>query len=153
METTKPEDVNEALIAKSQTRTLDEIRSQGTEEVRVIRASDVASMISAKVDHLLRENTAMSDEDIEILVQRGPKEFKRVARERELERQRCEEDLQTAEKRVVELDDTSEPIRTVSILHAASGVRYVRNNVQFVPPASVATSTVIESLLKMPGPS
>ena len=94
MEITKPDAVNEELLAKSQTRSLDELRRKGKDKVKVIRASDVTAMISETVNRVLRESSALSDEDVETLVQKGTKEFKRVFRERQLERQRAAQELQ-----------------------------------------------------------
>lgn len=95
MEITRAEEVNEALTRKSQTATLDELAKRGRKEVKVIRAKDVASMISETVHRVLADTKLLSEEELEILVEKGTGEFKRVFTERQREARQAEEQLQT----------------------------------------------------------
>lgn len=111
MEIARAEQVNEALTRRSQTATLDELARGGRKQVKVIRAADVASMITETVQRVLSDTEMLSEEDLNILVEKGTDEFKQVFAERQREARQAGEQLQEvrqelerAQARVKELE-------------------------------------------------
>lgn len=82
---TETRQVSDALAAKSTTTTLDELRKKGKQQVKVIRATDIAAMITETVYRVLQDTDMLSDEDREHFVERSKVEFAKVVRVRRQE--------------------------------------------------------------------
>jgi hypothetical protein len=111
MEISETQDVTQALTAKSQTATLDDLRKKGRSKVKVIKAGDVAAMITETVYRLLHDTEMLTDEEIDILIGRGAQEFKKVFSERQKEAKEMathlvevQQELTAAKERVAELE-------------------------------------------------
>lgn len=99
--------VKEALSARSESTSLDELKSKGRKKVRVIRAEHIASMIQEAVQRAVSESGLVSPEDAEHLVQKSREEFKALTVERQREHSELAElrqQLETAQARVNELE-------------------------------------------------
>lgn len=75
-------EVKEALTARSQTRSLDELQSRGRRRVKVIRAEHIAEMIDEAVQRAISESGLLSREEADRLVERSREEFASVHAER-----------------------------------------------------------------------
>jgi len=84
-------EVKEALSAKSRTATLDELRSEGRRKVRLIRAEQVASMISEAVHAAAEQSGLISQAEVDKLVENSRREFKDILQQREREAQESKE--------------------------------------------------------------
>lgn len=94
-------EVKEALSARAKTTTLDELKSQGKKKVKVIKAGDIAAIVSSAVRKALESSGLVSEEEVENLVRKSREEFQSILKEREEEvRQAREvkEKLQTVEE-------------------------------------------------------
>jgi hypothetical protein len=109
------QDLKEALAARSQTATLDELKSRGRRSVKVIRADDIAQMIEAAVSHTIAKSGMMSAEEVEQLEERSREQFQTL-----LERRQAEilELRQAAE----ELNSTRAELNTVREHEAAARI-------------------------------
>ncbi len=76
------EEVKEALSARARTTTLDELKSQGRKKVKVIRAGDIAAIVSAAVRKALESSGLISEEEVDNLVQKSREEFQSILQER-----------------------------------------------------------------------
>lgn len=77
------EEVKEALSARARTTTLDELKSQGRKKVKVIKAGDIAVIVSAAVRKALESSGLVSEEEVENLVEKSREEFQSILRERQ----------------------------------------------------------------------
>lgn len=77
--------VKEALSARSRTATLDELRSEGRKRVRLIKAEQVAGMITEAVHAALRHSGMISQEEVDRLIERSRTEFREILQKREEE--------------------------------------------------------------------
>ena len=84
-------EVKEALSAQSRTATLDELRSEGRRKVRLIRAEQVASMISEAVHAAAEQSGLISQAEVDKLVENSRREFKDILQQREREAQESKE--------------------------------------------------------------
>lgn len=108
------ETLKEALTARSQSATLDELRSRGKRNVRVIRADDIAEMIATAVNHAVAESGLMAPDEVEALVAKSREQFRELMqrREREVAELRaatealdeCRAELAQAQVRIAELE-------------------------------------------------
>lgn len=108
------ETLKEALTARSQSATLDELRSRGKRNVRVIRADDIAEMIASAVNHAVAESGLMAPDEVEALVAKSREQFRELMqrREREVAELRaatealdeCRAELAQAQVRIAELE-------------------------------------------------
>ncbi|MHC5064631.1 MAG: hypothetical protein ACYTG5_11735 [Planctomycetota bacterium] len=99
--------VKEALSARSESTSLDELKSKGRKKVRVIRAEHIASMIQEAVQRAVSESGLVSPEDAEHLVEKSREEFKALTVERQREHAELadlRQQLETAQARVSELE-------------------------------------------------
>ncbi len=86
-------DTRNALAAKSHKTTLEELKREGKDEVKVIKASDVASMIHETVCSVLKDTEMLSEEELQVLVDQGQVQFKYLVHERQRERNKLEDQL------------------------------------------------------------
>ncbi|GAB4150081.1 MAG: hypothetical protein Fur0037_18500 [Planctomycetota bacterium] len=84
-------EVREALSARSRTATLDELRDEGRRQVRLIKAEQVAAMISEAVHAAIEQSGLIPPEEAERLVQASRSEFQGALRERQEEAHRTKE--------------------------------------------------------------
>lgn len=101
-------EIKERLSAKSRTATLEELRSEGRKQVRLIRAEHIAAMVSQAV-HAAIENSGLIDPaEHEQLVEKSREEFKEILSERQAEAKRAEE----VERRLAERTEELETFRS-----------------------------------------
>ncbi|MGA0059041.1 MAG: hypothetical protein ACO3RU_05585 [Planctomycetota bacterium] len=96
------QDVREALSARAETRSLDDLGKGGRQRVRVIRAEHVGEMIEAAVQRAVAESGLISREEADRLVARSREEFSAVHAERQRDAEevvRTRRDLQEANRR------------------------------------------------------
>lgn len=96
------QDVREALSARAETRSLDDLGRGGRQRVRVIRAEHVGEMIDAAVQRAVAESGLISREEADRLVARSREEFASVHAERQRDAEelvRTRRDLQEADRR------------------------------------------------------
>lgn len=94
------QEVKEALSAQARTTTLDELRSRGRQQVRVIRAEQVAAMVAEAVERALANSGMVPQDDLDRLVAQSRAQFAEVNRERQREheqRERLAQELNEAE--------------------------------------------------------
>ena len=96
-------DVKEALTARSTTTTLDELKSRGKKKVRVIRAGDIAAIVSQAVRRALEASELISQEEVEALVAQSREEFQSILRDREGQARDAKEQLQNVKQERDEL--------------------------------------------------
>lgn len=99
--------VKEALSAHSESTSLDELKSRGRKQVRVIRAEHIASMIQEAVERTVRDSGLVSPEDAHRLITKSREEFKQLSVERAREHSELVElrnQLEAAQARVLELE-------------------------------------------------
>lgn len=87
-------EVKEALTARSQTKSLDELQSGGRTRVKVIRAEHIAAMIDEAVQRAVAESGLIPREEVDRLVEKSRTEFASV----HAERQRESQELQDAQR-------------------------------------------------------
>jgi hypothetical protein len=96
------QDVRQALSARAETRSLDDLGKGGRQRVRVIRAEHVGEMIEAAVQRAVAESGLISREEADRLVARSREEFASVHAERQRDAEelvRTRRDLQEADRR------------------------------------------------------
>jgi DNA repair exonuclease SbcCD ATPase subunit len=96
------QDVREALSARAETRSLDDLGRGGRQRVRVIRAEHVGEMIDAVVQRAVAESGLISREEADRLVARSREEFASVHAERQRDAEelvRTRRDLQESDRR------------------------------------------------------
>lgn len=103
---TETSEVTEALTAKSTTTTLEDLARKGKKRVKVIRAADIATMLTEAVYQVVKNSDLLSDADVEQLLTRSKTEFKNVVSARkqnderfhdlEAERDRLRQELDEA---------------------------------------------------------
>jgi DNA repair exonuclease SbcCD ATPase subunit len=96
------QDVREALSARAETRSLDDLGRGGRQRVRVIRAEHVGEMIDAAVQRAVAESGLISREEADRLVARSREEFASVHAERQRDAEelvRTRRDLQESDRR------------------------------------------------------
>ncbi|MGA0869702.1 MAG: hypothetical protein ACO3UM_12305 [Planctomycetota bacterium] len=96
------QDVRQALSARAETRSLDDLGKGGRQRVRVIRAEHVGEMIEAAVQRAVAESGLISREEADRLVARSREEFSAVHAERQRDAEdlvRTRRDLQEADRR------------------------------------------------------
>lgn len=76
-------DLKEALAARSQTATLEELSSRGRRSVRVIRADDVAQMIEAAVGQTIARSGLMSPQEVDELEAKSREQFQLLLERRQ----------------------------------------------------------------------
>ncbi len=101
-------DVKEALTARSTTTTLDELKSKGKKKVRVIRAGDIAAIVSQAVRNALESSGMVSQEEVEALVEKSREEFQSILRDREGQAQEAKEQLKNVKEERDELKNKLE---------------------------------------------
>jgi chromosome segregation ATPase len=77
------QEVKQALSAKAMTASLDDLRSRGRNQVRIIRAEHVAQMVAEAVERALADSGLVPHEELERLVQKSQSEFSAVKAERQ----------------------------------------------------------------------
>lgn len=77
------QEVKEALSAKAMTASLDDLRSRGRNQVRIIRAEHVAQMVAEAAERALADSGLVPHEELERLVQKSQSEFSAVKAERQ----------------------------------------------------------------------
>lgn len=97
------DDIKEALTAKSRTATLEELRSEGRQRVRVIRAEHIASMVTEAVNAAIERSGLLPADEVDRLVESSRKEFRTILKEREAQAQKAEEVAEALEQRDQEL--------------------------------------------------
>ncbi|MFN7672265.1 MAG: hypothetical protein ACK501_23045 [Planctomycetota bacterium] len=98
-------EIKEALSARSRTATLDELASEGRKRVRLIRAEQVAAMISKAVHAAIEHSGLIAPEEVEKLVEKSRVEFRSILKEREQELQRAHDNEKALEMREGELNE------------------------------------------------
>jgi hypothetical protein len=78
-------ELKEALSARAETRSLEELQSGGRRRVRVIRAENIGAMIDEAVQRAVAESCLVSREEADRLVERSRQEFAAVHAERQRE--------------------------------------------------------------------
>ena len=78
-------EIKERLSASSRTATLDELRSEGRKQVRLIRAEHIAAMVSEAVHAAIEESGLIDSGEHERLVEKSREEFKAILAERQEE--------------------------------------------------------------------
>lgn len=96
-------DIKEALSARSRTATLDELRSEGRRRVRLVRAEQIAQMVSEAVHAAVERSGLISQEEVDRLVEKSRVEFRSILKEREAEVQRAHEVAESLAEREAEL--------------------------------------------------
>lgn len=99
--------VKEALSARSESTSLEELQSRGRKKVRVIRAEHIASMIQEAVERAVRDSGLVSPADADRLVEKSRQEFKQLSVDRAREHNELVElrnQLEAAQARVTELE-------------------------------------------------
>jgi len=91
-------EVKEALVARSKTASLDDLKSQGRNRVKVIRAEHIAAMVQEAVQKALGGSGMMSREDVDKLVDRSQTEFRNIIEERERQLGRAREAMRQLEE-------------------------------------------------------
>ena len=110
-------DVKEALVARSRTTSLDDLKSQGRRQVKVIRAEHIAAMVQEAVQKVLRGSDMVSREEVDHLVERSQEEFRHIIQERE-------EQLNQAREASVQLEEVrKERVRLQSVVQDLMGER------------------------------
>lgn len=144
------ETLKEALTARSQSATLDELRSRGKRNVRVIRADDIAEMIATAVNHAVAESGLMAPDEVEALVAKSREQFRDLMqrREREVAELRaatealddCRAELAQAQVRITELERGAEtPANAGMMQYLMSELAELK--AKAVAPAAPAAST------------
>lgn len=118
---TGTKEIGEALAARSTSTSLGELAGRGRERVQVIRASDIAAMVTETVCRVVEDAKALSEEDLAHLVARGKAEFHKVAsahqqeagqlRELEAELSQVRTELAQEQARSMELEESLEDAR------------------------------------------
>ncbi|MEE2886913.1 MAG: hypothetical protein VX951_05730 [Planctomycetota bacterium] len=83
--TTDTQEVSEALTARSTITSVDELARRGRKQVKVIRASDIATMITESVYEVVHEAAVLNEQDVEQLVLRSRAELGSVLAARQAE--------------------------------------------------------------------
>ncbi len=99
--------VREALAARSETTSLEELQHRGKKRLRVVRAEHVAEMIEEAVQRAIVESGLIAQSEADELVARSRKEFASVLAERQAEHRRleeAEEELEVARERIATLE-------------------------------------------------
>lgn len=91
-------EVKEALVARSKTTSLDDLKSQGRSRVKVIRAEHIAAMVQEAVQKALGDSGMMSREEVDKLVERSQTEFRNIIEERERQLGRAREAMRQLEE-------------------------------------------------------
>jgi len=76
-------DFKDALVARSRTTSLEDLRSQGRKSVQVIRPEQVAAMVQESVEKALATTNYLPPEEVERLIERGQREFREIIQQRE----------------------------------------------------------------------
>ena len=92
------QEVKEALNASSRSTTVDELKARGRQKVKVVRAEQIAAMISEAVQRTVSEAGLLSPDEHEQLVERSRDEFKSILKQREQE-------VKEARRAAEEMDD------------------------------------------------
>jgi len=82
---TDTKEVSEALTARSTVTSVDELARRGRKHVKVIRASDIATMITETVYEVVHEAAVLNEQDVEQLVLRSRAELGSVLAARQAE--------------------------------------------------------------------
>lgn len=92
-------DIKEALSARSRTATLDELRSEGRQRVRVIRAEHIAAMVHDAVNAAVERSGLLPPDEVDRLVESSRQEFRAILKEREAQARQAEEVAEALEQR------------------------------------------------------
>jgi hypothetical protein len=121
-------DVKQALSARARTATLDELRSEGRKQVRVIKAEHIAALIQEAVHTAIERTGLIPKEEAVGLVERSRQEFRALLKEREDELKRAtevEELLKEREEELQrlgsELQDARAALTTIEQTRGAAG--------------------------------
>lgn len=96
-------DIKEALSARSRTATLDELRSEGRQRVRVIRAEHIAAMVHDAVNSAIERSGLLPPDEVDRLVESSRQEFRTILKEREAQARQAEAVAEALEQRESEL--------------------------------------------------
>lgn len=96
-------DIKEALSARSRTATLDELRSEGRQRVRVIRAEHIAAMVTEAVNAAIERTGLLPPDEVDRLVESSRQEFRTILKEREAQARQAEAVAEALEQRDSEL--------------------------------------------------
>lgn len=121
---TETKQVSDALSAKSTTTTLDELRKKGKQQVKVIRATDIAAMITETVYRVMQDADNLSDEDRDAFVERSKAEFAKVVRVRRAEAAEHEarqDQLQTVTEELTRVNQELAEVRSGGAGQAPAG--------------------------------
>lgn len=91
-------EVKQALVERSRTADLDEFRSKGRSKVRVIRADQIAALISEAVERAVQDSGLVSAEQAREVVEASRRQFRDVVAEREAEVARAREQQEELER-------------------------------------------------------
>lgn len=134
-------EIKDALSARSRTATLDQLRSEGRRRVRLISAKHIAQMISEAV-HVAIEHSALLDpKEVDHLIEKSRKEFKRILREREQELQQAREAGEQLEQKEHELVEIKTRFSKLSKSLASTRAELEQ------------TSNELEALRELPAPA
>lgn len=101
------QEVKEALSAKAQTTSLDELRLRGRNQVRLIRAEHIAQMVAEAVERALADSGLVPQQELQRIVERGHAEFAAVKAERQRdhdEAMRMADELRAAQRALAEAE-------------------------------------------------
>lgn len=115
------QEVKDAISARARTTTLDELKSQGRKKVKVIRAGDIAAIVSAAVRKALESSGLISEEEVENLVQKSREEFQSILRERQDEAKQTAEVKQKLQSVEEERDQLKEKLEAAPAPAAQAG--------------------------------
>ena len=136
-------EIKEALSARSRTATLDELRSEGRRRVRLVRAEQIAQMISEAVHSAVEHSGLLSQDEVDALVEKSRVEFRAILKEREAEVQHAHEVAETLAERDAELEQLKARFTEVSEALAATReqLERVAQQAPTTPAAAPAASS------------
>jgi hypothetical protein len=112
-------EVKEALQSRATTTTLEELKSRGRQQVRVIRPEHIAAMIEEAVQRAIERSGG--DSDAQSLASDSKREFARLASAGDGDAERLSGELAEATRRCTELEQQLASMRT-AVGQAAAGV-------------------------------
>lgn len=93
-------DVRKQLSERSTTTTLEELQNRGQKKVKVIRAKDIAEIVSAAVRNTIESSGLVAPEEVEALVERSREEFQSILQDRQDEAKRAREEAEELKKKL-----------------------------------------------------
>jgi len=126
------QEVKEALSAKAQTTSLDELRLRGRNQVRLIRAEHIAQMVAEAVERALADSGLVPQQELQRIVERGHAEFAAVKAERQRDHDealRMADALRTAQGELAAAEGRASELESRCI-DAESRAQSVRNQLE-----------------------